>query len=93
MGKKAGVESAARAGRPEAKPKAEKAPIRRNEPKQLVEDAIQSIGEQLKDKKVRATLGDLIRLLQLQKELTAEDAKEIKITWVEPGETKPVTEK
>jgi hypothetical protein len=93
MKKKAGIESAERAPKPKPQPKARRAPARCDEAKQLVEDAIQTIGEQLKDKKVRATLGDLIRLLQLQKELTAEEAREIKVTWVEPGETEPVSEK
>lgn len=36
----------------------------------------------------KATLADYIRLLQLLKELDEEEAKEIKVTWVEP-ETEP----
>ncbi|MCC6857702.1 MAG: hypothetical protein IT158_04030 [Bryobacterales bacterium] len=91
MGKKAGVEGAARTRK--SKAEAAEEPVVGKEPKQLVEEAIRTIGEQLKDKKVRATLGDLIRLLQLQKELRADEAREIKVTWVEPGETEPATEK
>jgi hypothetical protein len=37
---------------------------------------------------VKASLGDYIRLMQLQRELEEEDATEIKVTWVEPEETK-----
>jgi hypothetical protein len=33
---------------------------------------------------VKATMGDYIRLVQLQKELDEEAPKEIKVTWVEP---------
>lgn len=36
-------------------------------------------------KDAKASLGDYIRLVQLQKELEAGDAKEIKVTWVNPG--------
>ena len=36
---------------------------------------------------VKATLGDYIRLVQLQKELEENEPREIKVTWVEPEAT------
>ena len=33
---------------------------------------------------MKATLGDYIRLVQLQKDLKDEQPKEITVTWVEP---------
>jgi hypothetical protein len=37
---------------------------------------------------VKATVADYIRLVQLQKELEEDEPAEIKVTWVEPAETK-----
>ncbi len=36
--------------------------------------------------KMKATMGDYIRLVQLHKELDDESPKEIRVTWVEPVE-------
>ena len=33
---------------------------------------------------MKATLGDYIRLVQLQQELEQEEPKDIQVTWVEP---------
>ena len=41
---------------------------------------------------MKATLGDYIRLVQLQKELDDEEPKEIKVTWVEPEKTESDSE-
>lgn len=38
------------------------------------------------DAKMKASLGDYIRLVQLQKDLEEEEVREIKVTWVEPDE-------
>jgi len=40
----------------------------------------------MKGDKMKATLGDYIRLVQLHKELDDESPKEIRVTWVEPAE-------
>ena len=37
---------------------------------------------------VKASLGDYIRLMQLHKELDEDAPREIKVTWVEPKETR-----
>jgi hypothetical protein len=44
--------------------------------------------QKLGAKDVKASLTDYIRLMQLHRELEEEDATEIKVTWVEPEETK-----
>lgn len=56
---------------------------------ELVEKAIQSIEAKLASSEVKATLGDFIRLLQMQKELQLDQPREIKITWVETTEEEP----
>ena len=38
-------------------------------------------------KEVKATLGDYIRLVQLQKDLEADEPREIKVTWVTSEES------
>lgn len=50
----------------------------------LVEQVIQSIEKRLQRDELKATVGDLIRLVQLEKELEEEQPKEIKVTWIEP---------
>jgi len=53
--------------------------------KSLVERAIGGIEKKLADESSPPTIGDYLKVMQLQKELEDEEApKEIKITWVEP---------
>jgi len=48
---------------------------------------LKNVEKTLSGKEVKATLGDYIKLVQLQKELDEErQPKEIKVTWVEPVE-------
>jgi hypothetical protein len=54
----------------------------------LVAKAIESMEHKLAASDVKATFGDFIRLLQLQKELQIEQPREIKITWIDPTEKK-----
>ena len=44
-------------------------------------------------KDAKATLGDYIRLIQLQKDLEDEEIQEIRVTWVEPKKTEVESEK
>jgi len=60
---------------------------------QFVENAIEKIEAKLGAEDVKATFADFIRLLQLQKELQADQPHEIKVTWVEPEETEPASGK
>ena len=58
----------------------------------LVEKAIETIEQKLGDREVKATFADFIRLLQLQKELQADEPREIKVTWVDPNEKESASE-
>ena len=51
-----------------------------------VDKAILEFEDNLKGKNV--TMGDYLRLVQLQKETDGDEPKDIECTWVEPGETK-----
>lgn len=52
----------------------------------LIDKLLHSIEQRIEKDELKATLGDFIRLLQLQKELEEEQPKEIEVRWVEPGE-------
>jgi len=54
--------------------------------KALVEEMIQKMRRKLTAKDMKPSVGDLIRLLQLEKELEDEQPREIKVSWVEPCE-------
>jgi hypothetical protein len=45
---------------------------------------VEKVERKLSGEDLKATLGDYIRLVQLQKELEDEDFEEIRVTWVEP---------
>jgi hypothetical protein len=53
---------------------------------EIVDDLIQKVENKLSVEDVKASLGDYIRLVQLQKELEDEEPREITVTWVEPEE-------
>ena len=59
-----------------------------NKRAELVAKAIESMEHKLAASDIKATFGDFIRLLQLQKELQIEQPREIKITWIDPSEKK-----
>ena len=59
----------------------------------VLKKLLKAVEKKLTEKEVKATLGDYIKLVQLQKELDEEQQpKEIKVTWVEAEETKSSTE-
>lgn len=51
--------------------------------KTLVNKAIGNIEDKLETDEVKGTVGDLIRLLQLKKELDTKTPKEVQVKWVE----------
>ena len=53
----------------------------------LLDKAVAGIEERFKAKDFKPTMGDYLKLLQMEIELEQEEIKEIKVTWVEP----PVT--
>ena len=53
---------------------------------ELLIKAVEGIEAQLADKSLKPSLGDYLKLLQLEKELVDGDApQEIKVTWVDPA--------
>jgi hypothetical protein len=56
-----------------------------------IQKLIQRFEKALDKEKVKLTVSEYIRLLQLRKELSVEEPKEIKVTWVEPIEKESVT--
>ena len=64
-----------------AKPRAKKSKA------EVVQKILERVEDKLKHDDVKATLGDYIRLVQLEKELEDEEPREIKVTWIEPAKT------
>ncbi|HLH40769.1 MAG TPA: hypothetical protein VKX39_16585 [Bryobacteraceae bacterium] len=65
---------------------AEAGPKRRPRSKAAaVKKILKKVEAKLKSDEVKATLGDYIRLVQLEKELMDEEPRDIKVTWVEPA--------
>ena len=56
----------------------------------VVSKLLAKVEEKL-DGDVKASLGDYIRLIQLQKELEEDEVREIKVTWVQPEPDEPNT--
>lgn len=55
--------------------------------KQLIAEVIGSIEQRIDQNELKPTVGDFIRLLQLEREIEQEEPpKEIKVSWVEPEE-------
>lgn len=51
----------------------------------VVKKLLKSVEKKLRRKEMKPSLGDYIRLVQLQKELDVDAPREIKVTWVETG--------
>ena len=56
---------------------------------QLLEVAITKMEKKLETDEFKPTVGDFLKLMQLEQELEQGEAKEIKVTWVEPAATTP----
>ena len=62
--------------------------------KKLVDTAIEGIEKRLSDESSPPSIGDYLKVMQLQKEIEDDAPKEIKVTWVEPEKpAAPVSEK
>ncbi len=69
------------------KAEAKKKRTRRKSKSKLVSKVIARIEERLETEELKPSVGDFIRLLQLEKELAEEEQpKEIKVSWVERDE-------
>jgi len=51
----------------------------------VVQKLLKNVERKLGGEDVKATLGDYIRLMQLQKELEEDEPRDITVTWVEPA--------
>ncbi len=49
----------------------------------LVDKAIQSIAEKLETKEVKATVGDLLRLLEFKKQLEESAERDVTVKWID----------
>ena len=77
---------------PDDETSSQDAPGRRANRAELLEKAIQRMEEKLGSADVKATFGDFIKLLQLQKEMQIDEPREIKVTWIEPSEAESASE-
>ena len=50
----------------------------------MVKKLLKNVEKKLGGEDVKATLGDYIKLMQLQKDMDEDEPKEIRVTWVEP---------
>lgn len=75
----------------EAKPRARRAAGPRTQ-KTVVRRILKRVEDRLTKEGVKATLGDYIRLVQLEKELEENEPREIKVTWIEPVKTESENE-
>ncbi len=71
---------------------ARKTPARKRTQAAIIATIRRNVEIKLK-KDAKATLGDYIRLIQLQKDLEDEEIQELRVTWVEPAKTEVEPEK
>jgi len=81
------VKRTANRARQRAKQESEKKNAPRKRIKDLVEVAIQGLERRIHDDKSPPSIGDYLKVMQLQKEIEDDAPKEIKVTWVEPEKT------
>ena len=53
---------------------------------ELLAKAMRTLESKIKEKELKPTVGDYLKLLQMEQEFEQETPKEIKVTWVEPGQ-------
>jgi len=62
--------------------------------RKVIYELVEKLGEQLKEgKETKVSVGDYIRLLQVQKEIEEQEPREIQVTWIEPSTQNPASEK
>jgi hypothetical protein len=66
--------------------------VKRNKKAEVVEQILEKVEQRFGQGDLKATLGDYIRLVQLQKELEDEEPGEITVTWVDPEKTEADSE-
>ena len=53
---------------------------------ELLEKIVEKIEEEMKKPGFKATTAEYLKLIQLQKEFDQDEAKEIRVTWINPSE-------
>jgi hypothetical protein len=66
--------------------------VKRTKKAEVVEQLLEKVEQRLAEGDVKATVGDYIRLVQLQKELEEEEPGEITVRWVDLEKTESETE-
>ena len=66
--------------------------MKRTKKAEVVEQLLEKVEQRLAEGDVKATVGDYIRLVQLQKELEEEEPGEITVRWVDPEKMESETE-
>lgn len=51
---------------------------------ELLAKAMETLGSRIESKELKPTVGDYLKLLQIEQEFEQETPKEIQVTWVEP---------
>ena len=75
-------------GKREPAKAAEEETAQHTTPRRKISKLLEKLEEKLENETPKATLGDFVRLVQLEKELADEETpREIKVTWVEPQVT------
>lgn len=69
----------------EVKPDSKATPRKKSKAK-LVSQMIERLEQKISKDELKPTVGDFIRLLQLEKDLEEEQPREIKVSWVEPSD-------
>jgi hypothetical protein len=57
-----------------------------------IDDAIDNIREKLTSEDLRASVSDLVRLIQLRKELTDDAPRQVTVRWVEEWNSSPAND-
>jgi hypothetical protein len=66
--------------------------VKRTKKAEIVEQILEKVEQRLAEGDGKATVGDYIRLVQLQKELEEEEPGEITVRWVDLEKTDSETE-
>jgi molybdopterin converting factor small subunit len=59
----------------------------------IVRTAIETIEAKLEESEIKPTLSDLVKLLQIEKELEADEPREVRVRWVESDRTESLAKK
>jgi|SoiMethySBSTD1v2_1073268.scaffolds.fasta_scaffold301745_2 hypothetical protein len=66
------------------------APVKREDKARIskfLDNAMKQFEKRLESEDIKPTLGDYLKLMQIEKELDRDEAKEIKVTWVDQEES------